>query len=60
MISKMKTQHNYELLINKGFKIYKKAKGKIWIRNKKGWSVVCDYSDTKWSEIETDEKSLID
>ena len=59
MTLKMKTS-DYERLINKGFRIYKVDKKKIWIRNKKGWSIVCDYSEARWSEILNKENTIRD
>ena len=50
----------YETLINKGFRIYKINKDKIWIRNKKGWSIVDNYSETRWSELLNNDKALCD
>ena len=51
----------YERLINRGFRIYKQEKGKIFIKVKKGgWAVVCDYSDHRWEEIKNNPKTIVD
>ena len=50
----------YEFLRNKGFKIYKISKKKIYIRGNKYWSVVCNYSEARWTEIQADAKAVVD
>jgi len=54
------TQNDYEFLRNKGFRVYKIDKEKIWIKNRKGWSLVCEYSEARWNEIKAHEKTIID
>ena len=56
----MMKNSEYERLINKGFRIYKLDKGKIKIRNKKGWSIVCDYSEARWLELLSKENTIHD
>lgn len=51
----------YERLINRGFRIYKQDKGKIYIKLKKaGWAVVCNYSEERWTEIKNHPKTIVD
>ena len=54
---------DYERLINRGFRIvrWNQRKNTIEITNKKGtWSWMADYSEGRWSEIVSNEKTLVE
>jgi len=51
----------YENLINRGFRIirWNQRKSTIEIRTNRGWSWMDSYSESRWSEIVSNEKTLV-
>lgn len=52
----------YERLINSGWRIvrWNQRKQTIEIRNNRGWSWMADYSESRWSEVIGNEKTLVE
>jgi len=55
------TRAEYERLINRGFRIYKKDAKNIYIKKPgPGWSIFSKYSEQRWIDLLNDDKSLQD